>query len=151
VPPPSGAPRGRCDGSRTALASRSPTSGLRSSCVGASCRDDVFEDNDFDDEPAPIAPGSYAGLRACHLDADWYAFSVSDGDTITVTIDTHEYTCFRRMVIREPGGEQVWAKPLDLEAPVSTVSLPVTAAGTARVMCVVWSDGVVYDMTIGLD
>jgi len=76
---------------------------------------------------------------------------VSDGDTITFTIDTHEYTDFRRMVIREPGGQQIWADPGDLDLPVSTVSLPVTAAGTARVMCMVWTDGVVYAMTIGLD
>jgi hypothetical protein len=116
--------------------------------TSAPCRDDAFEDNDFEDDPAPIAPGSYAGLAACYLDRDWYAFSVSDGDTITFTIDTHDYTGFRRMVIREPGGGQVWA---DLEAPVSTVSLTVTAAGTARAMCMVWTDGVVYDMTIGLD
>jgi hypothetical protein len=112
------------------------------------CQDDIFEDNDFEDQATAITPAIYEGLTGCYLDADWFSFFVMGGETITLTMDTHEYTGFRRLVVREPGGTQAYANPSELDVPVSTVSLTATSDGTARVMCMVWEDGVVYDMTI---
>ena len=114
------------------------------------CRDDIYEDNDFDDEAATIVPGTYAGLTGCYLDADWYSFFVLTGETITLTMDTRDYTSTRRLIIREPGGGQV-SGTLELSAPTSTLSLTATGDGLARVMCMVWEDGVVYDMMITVE
>jgi hypothetical protein len=118
--------------------------------TSAPCRDDIFEDNDFDDEAAGIVPGTYVGLTGCYLDADWYSFFVLAGETITFTVDTGAYTGTRRLIIREPGGEQVLATS-ELSAPVSTLSLPATGDGQARVMCMVWQDGVAYSMMIEVE
>ena len=114
------------------------------------CHDDVFEDNDFDDEAVQIVPGTYAGLAGCYLDSDWYTFFVLAGETITITVDTRDYTSTRRLTIREPGGEQV-SGTSELSTPVSTLSLTATADGQARVMCMVWQDGVLYDMMITVE
>jgi hypothetical protein len=114
------------------------------------CRDDIYEDNDFYDEPAAITPGTYAGLTGCYLDADWYSFFVLAGETITMTMDTRDYTSTRRLIIREPGGDQI-SGTSELGAPTSTLSLTATGDGHARVMCMVWRDGVVYDMMIAVE
>jgi hypothetical protein len=114
------------------------------------CRDDIYEDNDFDDEAAAITPGTYAGLTGCYLDSDWYSFFVLAGETITITVDTGDYTGTRRLIIREPGGEQIHATS-ELSAPVSTLSLTATGDGQARVMCMVWQDGVVYNMMVEVE
>jgi len=66
-------------------------------------------------------------------------------------MDTGEHTGLRRLIIREPGGTQVYLDSEELEVPVSTANLVATADGTARVMCMVWEDGITYDMTIAVD
>jgi hypothetical protein len=119
--------------------------------TGPPCRDDVFEDNDFEDEAAPITPGVHEGLTGCYLDSDWYSFSVLSGETITFTMDTREHTGLRRLIIREPGGTHVNLDSEELDVPVSTANLVATADGTARVKCMVWEDGITYDMTIAVD
>jgi hypothetical protein len=50
------------------------------------CDDDVYEDNDDCGTAAVLAPGTYAGLRICVWDRDYYAVELNAGDTVTMTI-----------------------------------------------------------------
>ena len=50
------------------------------------CADDGFEDNDAVGSPAAIDTGSYANLRACPDDDDYYSLSLNAGDRIAVGI-----------------------------------------------------------------
>jgi hypothetical protein len=112
---------------------------------GAPCRDDAFEDNDFEDEAASIEPGSHPGLTGCYLDADWFSLPILAGQTLTLTMDTHEYRSIRRLTIQvDPYSNSETFH----DETVSSISLTATEDGTALLMCMVWEDGVVYDMTI---
>ncbi|MFH1143703.1 MAG: Ig-like domain-containing protein [Candidatus Eisenbacteria bacterium] len=110
------------------------------------CDDDPFEDNDFYGDAKPIASGLHQGLRGCYLDADWYALPVLAGQTITVTVDTGDYTYLRRMGIHGPGGAAV--EETTHGDAVSSVSVAMTGSGNAGVSMQVWEDDVTYDMTI---
>ncbi len=112
----------------------------------APCRDDAYEDNDFEDEAAAIDPGFHPGLTGCYLDADWFRLPVRAGQTLTLTMDTHEYQGHRRLTIRL-GPINLVLDPTEGET-VSNLGLTATADGEALLMCMVWEDGVVYDMTI---
>jgi hypothetical protein len=54
--------------------------------ASATCIDDTFEDNDSITTAAPVGEGSFAGLRSCASDADFYAIALSTGDEITVDV-----------------------------------------------------------------
>ena len=115
------------------------------------CRDDVYEDNDFQDEAAAVEPGLHEGLTACYLDADWYAFPVTDGQTIHFGVEHGgpTGTRLRRLRILEPGGLDV-VQVFTVE-PDAAVSLTATADGEAQVMVMFWDDAIEYSMTIGVE
>jgi hypothetical protein len=114
----------------------------------APCVEDPFEDNDFEDEAAPVAAGSHQGLRGCYVDADWYSVPIAADKTLTLTMNTRDYTSHRRVTIIMPDGTRVSDTRRD--ETVTSISAPTTAEGDALVMCMVWADGIVYDMTIGI-
>ncbi len=118
--------------------------------TSAPCRDDAFEENDFEDEAAPVQAGIHGGLTACLLDPDWYSVFALAGETVTFTVDTREYIGTRRLIIREPGGQQI-AADTELDTPQSTIALTATADGWVHLMCMVWADGVDYDMLIAIE
>ena len=113
------------------------------------CAEDAYEDNDFEDIAAPITVGLHEDLRGCYVDADWYAFAVEAGQTITLTVTSDPYEGFdhRRLRIREPGGQMV---SYDGSANPATTSVVAAASGTATAMARFWVDDVVYDMEIAL-
>ena len=117
--------------------------------TGAPCVDDEYEDNDFDTDAKTIVPGFYEGLTGCYVDADWYAVSVEAGQTIILTVDTHDYTYLRRLGIVEPGGAQE-GEVYNGEA-VSSISLVATSGGTAKLSMMVWQDAIPYDMTVSVE
>jgi hypothetical protein len=49
-----------------------------------SCPIDGFEDNDADTAAVPVSPGLNAALSVCEDDVDWYAFDVTEGQTVVV-------------------------------------------------------------------
>jgi|GEM_PF-996841 len=50
------------------------------------CTDDGDEDNDTQGSASALAVGLSSGLVSCPLDEDWYAFTLTAGDTATVDI-----------------------------------------------------------------
>ncbi len=50
------------------------------------CVDDPYEENDFIEEAAPLAPGTYTDMRCCYLDRDFYAIDVEAGQTLSVDL-----------------------------------------------------------------
>jgi hypothetical protein len=111
------------------------------------CEDDAYEDNDFPDEAAPIAPGTLTDLRGCFVDRDYYAVEVAAGQTLTVTASSG-YAGNRRMRILNPQGSQV-AYYNGTDEP-SMVQATITTTGTCRFMMRVWSNDVVYDLSVEL-
>ena len=68
------------------------------------CPDDAYEDNDFRYDATPMIPGQYDSLRACYLDADYFAVEVESGQTLTVTMaQVTGYTGLRRLIIYGAG------------------------------------------------
>jgi hypothetical protein len=70
------------------------------------CVDDAYEDNDFLDEAAPLAPGTYTDMRCCDLDQDFYAIDVVAGETLTVDI-TWGWTSGGWFKLLDPSGATV--------------------------------------------
>jgi hypothetical protein len=110
------------------------------------CMEDPYEDNDFEDEAAPITPGLHEGLTGCYVDADWYSVPIEMGQTLTLTMNTPEYTSTRRVTIVMP--DNTWTSDTRHDENVTIISGSTSAEGTARVMCMVWTDGIIYNMAI---
>jgi hypothetical protein len=114
------------------------------------CRDDLYEDNDFPDAAAAVAPGLHEDLTACVLDADWYVLPVTSGRTIRLSVDCGAFTGsrLRRLCIQEPGGAEV--EQTFHEESVVSVSLVADADGEALVMVMFWDDSIEYAMTVDI-
>jgi hypothetical protein len=112
------------------------------------CRDDPYEDNDFMEEAKPLSAGLHEGLLGCYLDEDWFSIPIRAGQNLVLTTDTHEYQSIRRSIIMTPdgGGYQSTLSGVS----TFTINWITEADGDARVMSMVWGDGVVYDMTIAI-
>ncbi|MGD8396730.1 MAG: PPC domain-containing protein, partial [Candidatus Eiseniibacteriota bacterium] len=86
-------------------------------------------------------------LRGCFVDRDYYAVEVAAGQTLTVTASSG-YAGNRRMRILNPQGSQV-AYYNGTDEP-SMVQATITTTGTCRFMMRVWSNDVVYDLSVEL-
>jgi hypothetical protein len=115
---------------------------------GPPCPDDSFEDNDFRDEAAPIAAGTYTGLRGCGYDYDFYALDAAAGQTLTVTVTAAGYEGRRKVYIRHPTGGSI-VDYNGFDGPV-TLEAALTQTGSHYIEIVMSSDGVVYDLAIAL-
>ena len=87
-------------------------------------------------------------VRGCWLDADWFSFPVSAGQTITLTVDPGDYTGTRRLRIYEPGGTQSGSTG---QEEFTSVSVTATASGTARVYAMFWAGIGPYELTISVN
>ncbi len=114
------------------------------------CQDDEYEDNDFQDDAAPITEGLHTGLSGCHVDADWYSIEMSAGETLTVTVDaTFEPGDWehRRMRVIPPSGDSVTDS-----GTTNPMTCQVTSAtdGTAYFYVQFWEDDVTYTLDVEL-
>jgi hypothetical protein len=116
--------------------------------TGPPCSDDIYEDNDFPDEAAPITAGTFTGLRGCRYDEDHYALDAAAGQTMTVTVATPGYENRRKVRIRSPLSGTL-ASYNGFEGPV-TVEATLTDTGTHIIEVIMSVDGVAYDMDVGL-
>ena len=113
------------------------------------CEDDIYEDNDFIDEAAPISPGLYEDLGGCVNDKDFFSLELTTGQTLTgVLTQVTDILAIRYIKIFDPSGVEVAAEGLyGLQEPIST-SWTATEAGTHYV-CVRWQNyGIKYDLDI---
>lgn len=115
------------------------------------CQDDEYEDNDFEDEAAPLAMGQHDGLRGCHVDLDCFTFEMAAGDTLSVTVDasflpdTWEIV---RINLQPPdGGEGASYQGTDNP---NTLTVTSTTAGPALLMVRFWVDGVEYSLNASI-
>jgi len=113
------------------------------------CADDQYEDNDFEDEAAPITTGLHTGLTGCYLDEDWHSIDMTTGQTLTVTVDATipEGSQTRRMHIYPPGGNNFYETGTDNPF---TGQVTATADGTATFYVQFWEDDVDYTLEIAL-
>lgn len=114
------------------------------------CGDDVYEDNDFADEAAPITAGIHTDLKGCYLDADYYSIGMTNGQTLTVTLDATFQTGdweHRRMHVAPPAGDSFYYSGLDNPL-VGQVTA--TTDGTATFYVMFWEDDVEYSLNIEL-
>jgi hypothetical protein len=118
--------------------------------TGDPCQDDAYEDNDFQDEAAPIGEGFYTGLVGCHVDADYYSIQMNGGETVTITVDATvppgawEH---RRLVLLAPGANVSSYEGSDNPTTVQATAL---APGTAYFYVQFWVDGVEYTLEVVL-
>jgi hypothetical protein len=111
------------------------------------CEEDPYEDNDFIEDAAPILPGQLEGLRACHVDADYYSLELVAGQTLTVTVS--EVTSIggtRRLNIYNPGYVNVTGHTDQIEPAVE--SWTATEDGTHYFMIQYWHDGIIYGLDV---
>jgi hypothetical protein len=115
---------------------------------GEPCRDDAYEDNEFQSEATPIEPDSlYTDLRGCYQDRDNYSFQVEEGwsMTVTLTIDPASDPAFRQFKLTGPYGE------IDgYDGDDSPVSLSAIAAetGTYYTWVTFYQDDVIYELEL---
>ena len=111
------------------------------------CEDDTYEDNDFFDEAAPVAPGTLTGLIGCRLDRDYYAVDLNAGERLTATIETVAPTATTRWYkIHDPSEAE-----LDFYSGTgnpATITALAPTTGTYYIMVRYWTDGIVYDIDI---
>ncbi len=115
------------------------------------CEDDIYEDNDFIDEAAPISPGLYENLTGCVNDKDFFALEPTAGQTLTVTLSqVTDILAGRYIKILDPSGAEVAYEGFyGRQEPISTF-WTATEAGTHYV-CVRWHNyGIKYDLDIDL-
>lgn len=114
------------------------------------CQDDAYEDNDFQDEAAPIVEGFYTGLLGCHVDADYFSIQMNGGETVTITVDATmppgawEH---RRVVLYPPGGD---SSSYSGTGNPTTVQATALEPGTGYFYVQFWVDDVEYTLEIVL-
>jgi hypothetical protein len=112
------------------------------------CPDDSYEDNDFWYDAVPMDPGQHDSLRACYLDADYFAVELTTGQTMTVTMSqVTGYTSLRELVIYGPGMSGLVGDTNTDEPKIE--SWTATEDGTHYIEVRWWSyDQVIYDLDI---
>jgi hypothetical protein len=113
------------------------------------CDDDIYEDNDFIDEAAPISPGLYEDLGGCVNDKDFFALEVTAGQTLSGTLmQVTDVLAGYYIKIFDPDGVEVSTNShYGRQEPIST-SWTATETGTHYV-CVRWHNyGIKYDLDI---
>ncbi len=110
--------------------------------------DDQYEDNDFIEDAAHIAPGHYDGLLANLFDFDWYSFDAISGDSISVAVHVDELAGSPHWTfdIYNPEGGHVGGGIVN--EPDHTVSVVATMTGSYYARLWYPSDGVRYSMDI---
>jgi len=119
--------------------------------TSAPCPDDAYEDNDFRDEAAPVALGTIENLRGCYLDADWYSFDLTAGDSldVTITADGYEGNQTKSFHLLDPDWDPIGAFITHFN-PV-TFSFRAQVTGTHRLMIEYRGpDGVTYDLDLAV-
>jgi hypothetical protein len=109
------------------------------------CADDQYEDNDFEDEAAPITAGLYQGLRGCHVDADFYSIEMAAGKTLKVTMTEVSAVGGTRSLNIWGPGVNVGGRANQVEPRVEMV---LTQAGTYYIKTQWWTDGIIYDLNV---
>jgi len=112
------------------------------------CRDDIYEDNDFMDAAAQIAPNQTHELIGCMVDADWFWVDLTQGETLTVTVTTNTGTN-RRLRLRDT--DQVEVDYYNGTNDPASVSHTATRSGTHFFMTRFWTDGTEYELDITVD
>jgi hypothetical protein len=114
------------------------------------CPDDVYEDNDFSFEAAPIGPGNHTGLMSCYRDIDNYAIDLTAGETLTVTAENMSGQTFN-------GGVYIYDPDFTLVVKDEGTHNPLSASWTAAadgsyMVSVGWPLGEVeYSMAVEVD
>jgi hypothetical protein len=113
------------------------------------CEDDVYEDNDFIDEAAPVSVGTTADLRGCRGDRDFYSIYLYTDQTLTATAtQTTEFWGNRRLRIYDPQGISRIDTTFNGQQEPATRSWTAEQDGTHYVKVRWWMDGVHYDLDI---
>ena len=113
------------------------------------CEDDIYEDNDFLDEAAPISPGLYENLGGCIADKDYFALELNEGQILSgVITQVTDILAGRYIRILDPSGAEVASESLyGRQEPIST-SWTALDDGT-HFMCICWGNyGIKYDLDI---
>ena len=113
------------------------------------CEDDVYEDNDFIDEAAPVSPGLLEDLTGCVNDRDFFALEINEGETLTgVLTQVTDILAGRYLKIFGPDGVEVASESFyGRQEPITTYW---TAVETGiHYVCVRWHNyGIKYDLDI---
>ena len=113
------------------------------------CRDDAYEDNDFQDQCAQIQVNVDHDLVGCMVDADWFWVDLALGQTMTVTVTTNSAFTNRRL--RLVDAEHVEVDFYNGTNDPASVSHTATRSGTHFFMTRFWTEGTQYELHVEVD
>jgi hypothetical protein len=113
------------------------------------CEDDIYEDNDFLDEAAPVPPGLYENLTGCVNDRDYFQLELNTGQTLTGTLtQVTDLRAGRYIKIFDPDGLEVASEGFYGHQEPISVSWTAAESGS-HFVCVRWHYyGIKYDLDI---
>lgn len=112
------------------------------------CRDDEYEDNDFIDHCAQILPNATHELVGCLVDADWFWVDLELGETLTITVTTHDSTHRR---LRLVNADQIEVGFYNGSNDPASLSYTATRSGTHFFMTRFWIEGTQYELDVEVD
>jgi hypothetical protein len=115
------------------------------------CEDDAYEDNDFLEEATPVTPGTIPNLKGCYLDRDFFSIHLDTGQTLTATAtQVTDFYATRRMKIFNPAGHSKIDTTFAAQGVPISRSWTAEEDGTHYVKVRWWTDGIIYDLDIGV-
>jgi len=114
-----------------------------------SCVDDAYEPNETRDAAPTISGGNFNELSLCEGDSDWYAFSLSSGDSVKIDIYFHHSTGDLNLYLHSSASQLAASESATDDEHISYTA---TADGTYYIQISAVSEAVnSYDMSLSIN